>query len=102
MCARPAVRRLSRLYATEIEKILPGAELLSETDVQRTCNLLNIAVPDRATLDAQAAGRIRATRSGRKFNTWGSDIAEEKSNSNADEDIIEISEGSGRKRARRS
>mmetsp|Transcript_1918 Transcript_1918/g.4169 ORF Transcript_1918/g.4169 Transcript_1918/m.4169 type:complete len:367 (+) Transcript_1918:57-1157(+) len=71
ICARPALRRLARMYPTEIEKILPGAELLSAVDLQHACALLDIAVPDPTALTALAAGRVRATRSGRKFNTWG-------------------------------
>lgn len=77
ICARLAVRRMARLYPTEIEKVLPGAELLAAADLQRACNLLGIALPDPAALTALAAGRIRATRSGRKFNTWGGPIDEE-------------------------
>ena len=71
MCARPGVRRMARLYPMEIAKVLPGAELLAEADLQRTCALLGMALPDPTALTALAAGRIRATRSGRKFNTWG-------------------------------
>jgi hypothetical protein len=77
MCARPTVRRMARLYPTEIEKILPGAELLAEADLLRVCGLLGVARPDPAAVTAQAAGRIRATRSGRKFNTWGGPAEEE-------------------------
>lgn len=77
MCARPAVRRMARLYPTELEKILPGADLLAEPDLQRTCTLLGIPLPDPAALSEQAKGRIRATRSGRKFNTWGGPSEEE-------------------------
>lgn len=77
MCGRPAVRRMARLYPTEIEKVLPGAELLAAADLQRTCTLLGMALPDPAALTALAAGRIRATRSGRKFNTWGGPAEEE-------------------------
>ena len=71
MCARPSVRRMARLYPTQIEMVLPGAELLAHADLQQTCALLGMCLPDPAALTALAAGRIRATRSGRKFNTWG-------------------------------
>jgi hypothetical protein len=67
---------MARLYPNEIEKVLPGAELLATADVNRTCTLLGMAIPDPAASATQAQGRIRATRSGRKFNTWGEPVEE--------------------------
>ena len=62
---------MARLNPTEIEKILPGAGLLAAPDIQRVCTLLGIALPDPNALAAMASGRKRATRSGRKFGSWG-------------------------------
>ena len=53
--------------------ILPGVVLLDEPDVQRACELLDVPPPDAAQQAAQATGRRRATRSGRKFGSWGGD-----------------------------
>lgn len=63
--------RMARLYPTELEKILPGAELLAEPDIKRTCILLEIEPPSAAMLATMKSGRRRNTRSGRKFGTWG-------------------------------
>ncbi len=71
MCTKPAVRRQARLNPTELEKILPGALLLSEDDVMRVCELLDVPKPDQGQQAAQAVGRRRATRSGRRFGSWG-------------------------------
>lgn len=71
MCAKPTLQRLARIYPTELGKVLPGAELLSEPDVARCCALLGMPPPDAAAVAALADGRRRATRSGRKFGSWG-------------------------------
>jgi uncharacterized membrane protein YgcG len=63
--------RMARLNPTELEKILPGAELLAEPDVKRVCILLQIPIPSAAALSGMASGRRRNTRSGRKFGSWG-------------------------------
>jgi hypothetical protein len=73
MCARPSTRRQARLNPAELERILPGAALLSEQDVRRVCERLGVAAPDEGQRAAQATGRRRATRSGRKFGSWGGD-----------------------------
>jgi hypothetical protein len=71
MCAKPAVQRAARLCPQELCKVLPGAELLAAADVDRVCALLGCAAPSAGDAAAMAAGRKRATRSGRKFGTWG-------------------------------
>jgi hypothetical protein len=102
MCARPAVRRMARLYPTEIEKILPGAELLAEVDLLRACALLGVARPDPAAAARLAGGRIRATRSGRKFNTWGGPTEEEeKEEEEKEEEGLDASHQPLHKRTRR-
>ena len=73
MCARPVVRRLSRLFPLEVDRILPGLSLLREEDLLAACGYLGIDVPDPAALAQFASNRVRSTRSGRKFNTWGGD-----------------------------
>lgn len=39
MCQRPTIKRLARLHASELGKILPGAELLAKPDIERACTL---------------------------------------------------------------
>mmetsp|Transcript_53663 Transcript_53663/g.68918 ORF Transcript_53663/g.68918 Transcript_53663/m.68918 type:complete len:214 (-) Transcript_53663:103-744(-) len=70
MCVRPSIRRIARLYPTELEKILPGSELLSEPDIQRMCQLLRIPLPSATSLLDMNQARKRQTRSGRKFGSW--------------------------------
>ena len=101
MCARPSVRRMARLYPMETERILPGLDLLAKADLERACALLGIEVPDAEVMAVLNAGRVRATRSGRKFNTWGGPPEEE--GGVAVEEVAEDGEDgtSRRKRARR-
>ncbi len=73
MCGKPTLQRLARIFPHELEKVLPGAELLSEADTARCCTLLGMPPPDIAALAALADGRRRNTRSGRKFGSWGDD-----------------------------
>jgi hypothetical protein len=51
--------------------ICTGAELLSAPDVEIVCKLLGIPIPDPQAQAAMSNGRRRATRSGRKFGSWG-------------------------------
>lgn len=75
MCLRPSVTRLARITG-DLERVLPGAGLLSEPDVFRVCTLLKLPPPSETQRAALATGRVRATRSGRQFNTWGGDEEE--------------------------
>eukprot|EP00041_Stephanoeca_diplocostata_P006179 m.78063 g.78063 ORF g.78063 m.78063 type:complete len:393 (-) comp16215_c0_seq2:781-1959(-) len=71
ICQRPTIKRLARLHSDELGKVLPGAELLAKPDIERVCALLEMPVPTPVALATMAQGNVRATRSGRKFNTWG-------------------------------
>lgn len=99
MCARPSVRRMARLYPMEVERILPGLDLLSKPDLETACALLGIEVPDAEVMAVLNAGRVRATRSGRKFNTWGG--PSEDGGAAAGGAVEEGGEGTSRKRTRR-
>jgi hypothetical protein len=94
MCARPAIKRASRLYPDELEKILPGAELLAQVDIERICTMLKIALPSDAALSSMAEGRKRQTRSGRKFGNWGGEET-------VQTEVQEDSGGGSSKRSRR-
>jgi hypothetical protein len=71
MCTKPSVRRQARLNPTELERILPGAVLLTAEDIRRVCELLGVPEPNEGQQAAHDAGRRRATRSGRRFGSWG-------------------------------
>ena len=100
MCAKPAVRRAARLLPGELQKVLPGAELLSAIDVQRVCTLLGIPLPSAEARGTMAAGRRRATRSGRKFGSWGGDDAPKGTDAAADTE--DAARPAASKRARRA